>query len=720
MEINETIFKLIKEHKFDKAIEIITNEKIDVNIQDKNNIYMIQYAIIFNNIELIKILIVNNCKLDFIDSEGYSILYIPIKFGYNEIIDILIKNIDIVGIPIIDIIDKYGNTALHYCILYNNIDAFIKIIDITTTENVLNNKGYSILHYAIKKKLIKIVNILLNNANVDINLTTSIGESALHIACNYESTEIIKMLLTSNKQINIDMQDYEHHITPLMYLISLHNIKLIKLLLSYNADIHKQNIYGNTALHLAIIEDNIEIVNVLIPYYTEYNLINIDGMTVLHLLFEHINSNLPKGSVPLGASQILTKYTIDNLIEKTNLNLQSTNGNTLLYLIIQSDIFLCYKHLFKHKKLNIFIKNEKGETPYDVIKKENYEEIINIVIESYYNILKNNKYEYINEWEHECVKNILSKKECYEKIRNNIINNKISIPLNKRVYCSIEVNKNVVSYTTFLGVSIDIISGLLLLHETNLIMSTLNTMNLITNSNLNKYYQQIGIQKNNLDFLNFEIIWLYQILFLPTDFECIFTSFLNSEKNFFIIPIGIELDTNSHSNILIYDKNKNTLERFEPYGFDMPPNFNYNAQLLDITIQQTFNKLCPAKHMTYITPNMFLPKIGFQSYENIDYLKTKKIGDPGGFCSVWCLWYVKQRLLNVELSPAELVKVLITNIKFNNYSFKHIIRNYSKNITDYRDNLLSVINIDINDFINNQYDINKINALQSHIYSKAI
>ena len=67
------------------------------------------------------------------------------------------------------------------------------------------------------------------------------------------------------------------------------------------------------------------------------------------------------------------------------------------------------------------------------------------------------------------------------------------------------------------------------------------------------------------------------------------------------------------------------------------------------------------KNIKYITPNDFLPKIGFQ---NLDSQETyKKIADPQGFCAIWTIWYVDIRLTYPDIDRDKLVSNIIMNIK---------------------------------------------------------
>jgi hypothetical protein len=83
---------------------------------------------------------------------------------------------------------------------------------------------------------------------------------------------------------------------------------------------------------------------------------------------------------------------------------------------------------------------------------------------------------------------------------------------------------------------------------------------------------------------------------------------------------------------------------------------------------------------------------------------NKKIGDPNGFCGAWSLWWVYMRIKNENISREKLFIQLVKNIRRNNLSFKNVIRSFSKLIIDLRDNLLKKVSLDINKWLNDDFD----------------
>ena len=123
--------------------------------------------------------------------------------------------------------------------------------------------------------------------------------------------------------------------------------------------------------------------------------------------------------------------------------------------------------------------------------------------------------------------------------------------------------------------------------------------------------------------------------------------------------------------------------------------------------------------MSLSPPSKLLPSIGFQFLENIETEKSKKIGDPDGFCAVWCIWWIYQRMLNINsnINIDNIADEIIKIIKLDKLNFKTLIRNFSKKITDIRDKYLEKYNLDINDWIVENFDINIIYKLEKDILS---
>jgi hypothetical protein len=96
--------------------------------------------------------------------------------------------------------------------------------------------------------------------------------------------------------------------------------------------------------------------------------------------------------------------------------------------------------------------------------------------------------------------------------------------------------------------------------------------------------------------------------------------------------------------------------------------------------------------------------------------RCKRLGDPNGFCGVWCIWWVYHRIKNSKISNNGLVHFLIKNIKMENKSFRNLIRNFSYYISEIRDKTLKKFNIDINDWMVNSVEKETIDLIEKEIF----
>ena len=719
----EKIFKLIKKNKWDEILKLLKEITIDIdiNMKDQTGNYIISYAILHNRLDIIKILHDLNVKLDILDADNRSILYIPIKYGYDEILEYLLQiNSEMIGVSIIDIKDRNFRTPIHYAILNKNIFAIKKLLEKNCNLNTVDNKGYNALHYAILTRDLDIVKMILPMIS-NINTRTTTGETSLHLAVNLQQIDIAEYLI--NNGINVNYQDYSHEFSALHYAVSINNKHLIEILLDVSANPNIQDVFGNTPIHYVMIEESLNLIDLFInskKIISNLNLYNIDGKLPLHILLDHYSTNI---------SDSTFKY----LILNSNLALIDNDGNSCLFLLTGLGIWKSYKNELIQKRLDIYTRNKKNIQILDIVDKKDKEEYIDMIIDGYMHRLKNKQKEWGKEWENICSKQFITidpnelkkvftgkidsnerlQKVCRDKIRkylfetlDKIKENKIkcaesSYPLAKNKICITLEEGETLDVCTFTGTTLDVLLGLIyLLKKHKSACSTLST-EFYSNENLQNFYKTIGIMMGSRsDFLNFEIVWVHQKLYLVDDFYDRIKDCISGGAEFIIIPLGIEMKAGSHANYIIYDVKANTVERFEPHGSSTPPGLNYEPLILDELIESRFKIINDS--IKYFSPKDYEPKVGFQLLDIFES-NRKKIGDPGGFCALWAIWYVDMRLTYKNIGCNELTKILIKSIKTQNISVKNMIRNYATNIISMRDILFKKVGLDINLWLNDMF-----------------
>ncbi len=707
--MNIDLFIFIKNKEFDKLLEFIKkNEDIDLDCHDENYNYFIQYIIMYNNIDILKYVLENRTlRLDIIDSDGRNLLYNPIKFNYHEILNLLLeydkKNI---GMSILDVRDNMGYTGIHYTIIFNNIVAFHLLYNIITNiDNIysicLQYKRSDILLFILENEMKK-----KHSINHFLNKT---GESIFQSAINYDDKKVIYFILNHKDLIKqlVNNKEHEYGLTALHQSIVLNTINDIGIRLIENgADINMSDYLGNTPLHYCIIEKNYEFAEYLTNMDVLYSVTNLNGNTPLHLLLEDGNYS----------NKLLLK-----MLENTDLNIMNNEGNTILHYIALKELWLLPEVktilINSNFNMNLFIINKENNSVLDLVtnKSDFKNDFISIVVENYYNSLKKIKdtNKLTLEWEKICALKD-NKTSCVNMIRKQIINNK-SMPTYKELKLNID-NGIYVEGCYYTGSTIDILFGLLYLIKQHNNVSLTLEYPLTNNKELEYYYIKMGLNYNfKLDFTNIEIVWSYMKLIFQTNFDSILKNRINN-THFIIIPLGIDVSMGSHANIIIIDTNKKIIERFEPNGINPPSGFYYNPELLDTLLKNKFLEILP--EYVFISPSEYLPTIGFQILETIEESKCKKIGDPNGFCAVWCIWWIEQKLINYEINSKELAVELIKQIKLSNKSFKKLIRNYSIKISQLRDEYLSRFDLNIDQWMNGEYDEKIISDIEKLVLDK--
>ena len=725
------LFELIKNNEWEKFKKYINdNNDLDFNLRDDTQEYLLYYAILYNKLDIVKLLVDKNAKIDITDSEERSLLYLSIKYGYDNITTYLLeKNKDSIGINILDIKDKQKKIPLHYAIQKKNINMIEKLLEYNSNPNTLDINGYNALHLSIFTRNIEIVKLILKYIG-NINARSTSGETALHLATNLRLTNICILLIDNN--ININIQDYTHEFSVLHYVATINQIELLNKLIEKKVNINIQDVFGNTPLHYAFIEENYNIATILMTIDNlNYNLWNINGKLPFHIFLENYSD---------------TNITIfEKLLDKTNLNIKDYNGNSCLFYIINLNLWKKYKNILETRKIDIFSENKQNMMLIDLIKDKDKNEFIDLITTSYLNKLRKQPDLFQEDWENICSREFdkpiklkqktLNNKdelnnECGKLIKKNILENinkfksgekmcnMHSYPTTKNKICIDITEGEPLSMCTFTGNTIDVLLGLIyLLTKHKSACSTLTT-EFIENKNIHDFYKSMGVLMNSRsEFLNFEIIWINYKLYVVEHFFEQIKDCINAQKRFIILPLGIELKEGSHANYIIFDTVNKLVERFEPHGSTTPPGLNYNPDLLDKILYSRFKEI--DENIKYLKPSDYLPKISFQLLDILEN-KKKKIGDPGGFCALWAVWYVDMRLTYHDIEPQKLINKLIKTIKENNIYVKNMIRNYASNIIKDRDEILKYGNIDINDWLNDDYTDTNLDKIIDKIKEKIV
>lgn len=233
--------------------------------------------------------------------------------------------------------DSGGNTLLHAAVDVECIEMVKMILkDSIVDINAKNDDGDTAMHIAVERKSHLALFELLNNANIDPNIRGGNGDAPLHRAVKREAKAILSTLLDNPK-----------------------------------TDIKASDDNGNTFLHLLTILDDkigVELINSLLSggKWIDFNATNKDGQTPLHM------------AAQAGKSEQVQFYINQPGVE---INAKSATGDTALhYAIIQRKLVVIDK-LIKHSEIDLYVANEKNETPLLMVMQGGHPDAFNALIE---------------------------------------------------------------------------------------------------------------------------------------------------------------------------------------------------------------------------------------------------------------------------------------------------------------------------------------------------
>jgi len=703
---------------------VLTDKNQKITLTKKEFFNMI---ISFNKKKTLDYLIKNELlPIDNIDYDGRTILYDIIKFNYFDTLKKIIDyNKKKIGISIQNIKDKKNNTSIFYSIIFNRYDMFVYMINNNFDPYHKNILGLNCFHLALKLNRTKILNFLIEKYE-DFSFVNDNNESFLYLVLQQNDETIFEKII--KKIIDINLAEKEYYINPLIITVVNDMIKEFDILINQpTINPTQSDKYGNTILHYAILENRYEIIIKIIDIFETFNYQNLNGLTPFHLIIQ--NNEL------FYKLHQMNPKSFQKLVDNTNFNLINNDGESVAFNLLKNSLDDISLDIIKKKKINPLIVNLEGNDIVDIVKTN--PDIVNIFVKKYYDALSKVDKDNLEKWERHCLdknyktlendynikkhtKNLKNEDKCFEIIRRKILLKEKALPTKRNN--EIKINNGIpMTDCYYTGSSIDIIYGLIYLKNNLNSIDILIEYPLTENNELEEYYSKMNKDyPYKLDFSNFEINWFSINIFYPSYLDKKLEVYKKSsekiKKRFIIIPISIELSNdNSHANILIIDNVNKVISRFEPHGALSPDGFFFNEKLLDMNLKNKLKNIF--EDYTYKQPKDYLPNVGFQALENLMTEQCRKIGDPNGFCAIWCIWWTYQRIKYNNFDIKTLAEKLINKLKVNKVKIPDMIRNFSNNISKLRDEVLKNNKLDINDWINSNYDSDILDSIEKDTFS---
>ncbi|ORX87446.1 ankyrin [Anaeromyces robustus] len=254
-----------------------------------------------------------------------------IEYLVNNGVDVNCKNK--LGISNLDLFISEGYTFLSLLLSYNN----------NILLNIPNLQGETPLITLIKintytdEEKEDIIDCLIKKGS-DVNFIDNLGNSPLVYAIQKKSLSIVNLLIKNEANLNYIIKSRNQSI--LMYAIELEEMEIIHILIEYGADINFKNSEGDSAIKMASQKGKLDI----FEYLVKYDINNFNSQVI---------------------NEIISEERLDLLIILVNnhldINIKDENENTPLVYAFKNRQPDIVKYLIENGA-DIYNKNKQGET----------------------------------------------------------------------------------------------------------------------------------------------------------------------------------------------------------------------------------------------------------------------------------------------------------------------------------------------------------------------
>ena len=194
-----------------------------------------------------------------------------------------------------------GWRPIHAAASNGHFDVVEFLVEQNVDLNLQTNFGFTALDLAVINKHAQIVEFLLQ-AKVDKTMRNEVGRTALHLACQSGEKEIFEIVQRYCSKSDLHLTDNERYNCLHIAVESGHN-EMVKLLMEKKMfPVNSQTSDGSSALYLAAAGGHLDIVKSLTKTYkADVNLPETDGWSPLHIAAQEGYTDIAKELIKAGA-----------------------------------------------------------------------------------------------------------------------------------------------------------------------------------------------------------------------------------------------------------------------------------------------------------------------------------------------------------------------------------------------------------------------------------
>ena len=276
----------------DILLHLITH---NANISKKNGRKRtaLHYASENGDLNVVKALLSKGAEIDVEDKNRCTPLLLAAEKGHNDISLHLINHDADVSKK-----NNHKRTALHYASASGHLRVVEALISKGAEIDVEDEDHCTPLLWAAEKRHNDISLHLINHGRADVNKKNGLKRTALHYACASGHLKVVKALLSKDAEIDVEDED---HRTPLLFAAGRGQIDILLYLINHSTDINKKDDCERTALHYASESGHLKVVEVLLNKGVEIDVEDVNCCTPLLLAAEKRHNDISLHLINHGA-----------------------------------------------------------------------------------------------------------------------------------------------------------------------------------------------------------------------------------------------------------------------------------------------------------------------------------------------------------------------------------------------------------------------------------
>ncbi len=372
---------------------------LDINVTNSNLEIALHSAVRTSNYEVIEYLLAERqCDPSLPNIHGRSSIHLSAYLNDLKTLGLVFSHFPhLTSLPC----TINGDSILHIAAKINSVESlkcYLPQVDVNSVNNTLETPLFT----AIKNGCMEAANVLVHWKGIKVNIRNGDGESPLHLALKGENMGIIQTLLEFSACDFEIKSSMKGHTMPLKYLSQLKNVEIAKQVISTfvtengSTLLHLASQYNitdifsylkfptlincldhnrNTPLHIAVMKGHAETLKYILSLpEVDVNILNNNNRSAFDLAVDRGLVNLVEPLWNTGKFypiSTLQSFVADGrtevlkfiLSKNIDINMENTNGDTLLHLAIIQGNVSAVKLIVKEKNCSLRQANKQGNTP---------------------------------------------------------------------------------------------------------------------------------------------------------------------------------------------------------------------------------------------------------------------------------------------------------------------------------------------------------------------